>query len=74
MIMYSCLRFQSTQTQYLAQIEVCLNKDFSVTDCEKPLSSVARQGYGSPRPTNNQVELQPCTDTTPIVYPVIQHG
>jgi len=74
---------QKTKTQYIAEVELCLNKTFSVIACPKNWQQQAVYSYErdgkitmvqQPSLTGAFGESERCADTQPVAYPVIRHN
>ena len=63
----SCYYHKETNTQYLAEMQLCLTKEFAVIDCG--LQSKPKTLLEQMRSTSDQ-EV-PCKSTIPVHYPII---
>jgi len=68
---------QSTKTQYVVEIQFCIDKTFSVVACPTHLNSdtyaVSSDGLVSSMVQRQQVgQEEQCNDTEDIAYPIIK--
>jgi len=77
---------QETKTQYIAEMELCLDKTFQLMECPRKLpqqpqlvSSYERNGVAVRMIQRMQDEMsvsgesERCADTRPVAYPVIHY-
>jgi len=69
---------QETKTQYIIEVEICLDTAFHVIEC--PKNRQRQAVYGKVSMVQKQAwtagfgETQRCADTHPVAYTVIHHN
>ena len=61
-----CYTKRDSDVQYLSQMQICLDKNYKLTECS--VESVGLAGIMF----NNEPEEVPCVDDLPISYPTIK--
>jgi len=71
---------QETKTQYIAEIELCLNTTFTPMECPKNRQQQVQTLFRYPQDVHSMVrqgssgESRPCADTEPVAYPIIHYN